>query len=306
MKKLFAMLLVIVVVQQGAWGREKTDLQRQLEKSKRRATTATYTLQHKFAKGQELRWTVTHLATVKTTIRGNSQETKSRTVSTKVWNVESIDAAGNAAIIHSVNDVDMWRKLTDRPEARYNSKTDKNPGQDFAPVAKTIGVPLTKFLISPTGKVLKRESKSAEVEMGFGAVIIPFPETPVSVGGSWNSPSELKLRAEDGRLVKLKTRKVYTLQRVSAGVATIKVKTEVLTPVNDPKLQIKIMHYLTTGAIKFDVDAGHVISKQLDCDQTVIGFSGGESLRQYLTRFSEQWVKTPSTATARRNKATQK
>ena len=43
--------------------------------------------------------------------------------------------------------------------------------------------------------------------------------------------------------------------------------------------------------IKFDVDAGRLLHKQLDIDQEVFGFSGPESHMQYLARFTEEPVK---------------
>ena len=164
---------------------QESDIASQLEKAKQRATTQTYTLRHRFSPGQLLQWKVTHLATVETKIKGNTQTTQSRTVSTKVWRVEDVNRQGVATIVHSVSDVDMWRQLTDRPEARYNSRTDKEPSAEFEPVAKTIGVPLTTFRISSTGQILSRKSKTAAIYMGFGAVIVPFPETPIKIGGKW-------------------------------------------------------------------------------------------------------------------------
>ena len=73
-------------------------------------------------------------------------------------------------------------------------------------------------------------------------------------------------------------------------MATIAVATQVLTPINDPKLQSQLVQRLQRGTIKFDVDAGRLIHKQMDIDQAVFGFSGPDSHMQYLARLTEEPV----------------
>ena len=41
----------------------------------------------------------------------------------------------------------MWQKISDRPEVRYNSRTDKNPPLLYQQVAETVGVPMTVKLL---------------------------------------------------------------------------------------------------------------------------------------------------------------
>ena len=90
---------------------------------------------------------------------------------------------------------------------------------------------------------------------------------PVKAGNSWSIPDELKLPLEDGTIKKVQTRQQYKLEKVEAGVATITLETQVLTPINDPKVQSQLVQRLQRGTIKFDVDAGRLIHKQLDIDE---------------------------------------
>jgi hypothetical protein len=115
---------------------------------------------------------------------------------------------------------------------------------------------------------------------------------------TWAIGDELRLPSEDGTVKKVQTQQSYKLEKVEAGVATISVATIVLTPINDPKLQSQIVQRLQKGTIKFDVDAGRLLHKQLDIDEQVFGFSGPESHMQYLARFTEELVKEPATAKA--------
>src|SRR5690606_6039881 len=91
-----------------------------------------------------------------------------------------------------------------------------------------------------------------------------------------------------GKVKRVKTRQQYTLESVETGIATISVKTQVLTPVNDPKLEAQLVQQLTNGEVRFDIEAGRVRSKQMDWDELVIGFSGADSTLKYLARFTEE------------------
>ncbi len=55
-------------------------------------------------------------------------------------------------------------------------------------------------------------------------------------------------------------------------------------------MKSQLIQQLSRGEIKFDIDAGRVISKRLDWDENVIGFSGADSNMKYLARFTETLV----------------
>ena len=123
----------------------------------------------------------------------------------------------------------------------------------------------------------------------------------VKAGATWSIPDEVRIKLDDGALKKVETRQQYKLEKVEAGVATITLETQVLTPVNDPKVQVELVQRLQRGTIKFDLDAGRLIHKQLDMDQAVFGFNGDDSHMQYLARFTEE----PVTAEEKTAKSTQ-
>ncbi|MGE3777133.1 MAG: hypothetical protein AB7F89_08120, partial [Pirellulaceae bacterium] len=51
-------------------------------------------LRYKFTEGEVIRWRVTHLGNTETTIQGNTQTSKHRSVSTKLWRVTKVDEQG--------------------------------------------------------------------------------------------------------------------------------------------------------------------------------------------------------------------
>ncbi len=117
------------------------------------------------------------------------------------------------------------------------------------------------------------------------------------MGESWNVPVDITIALEDGVTKLIKTRQHYTLEKVLNGVATISVATQVLTPVNNPKIQSQLVQRLTKGTIRFDIDAGRVISQEIDLDEQVLGFQGDDSSLHFLGRFTEEDV-TPPTKSA--------
>ena len=155
-------------------------------------------LRYRFTKGERICWTVKHLSTTEATMQGKTETTKSRTISTKVWEVKDVDAEGNVTLVHSVSDVDMWQKISDRPEVRYNSRTDATPPPQYMHVAKTVGTPIATVRISPAGKVLERNGSLPQANFGLGEIAVPLPVGPVKIGQQWHTTSEILARRQDG------------------------------------------------------------------------------------------------------------
>jgi len=85
-------------------------------------------------------------------------------------------------------------------------------------------------------------------------------------------------------------RELYTLKKVKTGVATLSVRSQPLTPLNEESVRAQVVQQMSNGEIRFDVDNGYMLSKQLDWDETIVGFQGANSLMEYRARFSEKLV----------------
>lgn len=268
-----------------------------LEALKTQLGTEEYKLRYRFTPGEVVRWKVVHLVTVETKIQGVSQTAKTRSISTKAWKILDADQSGKIRFAHVVENVDMWQNVSGRADVKYNSQTDDKAPEEYAHVAKSIGMPLATVTIDLAGRVLDRKSEGPNFNAGLGELTIPLPEGAVKIGAEWHVPDEVIVRLEDRQVKKIKTRQLFTLQSVETGVATIYVETQVLTPVDDPKVKSQLVQRLTSGTIKFDIDAGRVLSKQMDLDETVLGFNGAESSMAYRARFTEEILKEePATA----------
>src|SRR5262245_7943055 len=265
-----------------------------------------YALRYKFKPGDVIRTQVWHQVSLETTISGTTQTADTTSGSVKVWRIQDIDSDGRVTLEHSVESVDMRQKLSDRQEVTYNSKTDKQPPPGYENVAKSVGVPLTMFVIDSSGNLLKRIDKRSNppADAQNSQVAVPLPERQVARGESWNVPQDVTITLEDGETKVIKTRQHYTLDSVANGVATMSVVTQILTPVNNPKIQSQLVQRMTQGTIRFDMEAGRVLSQKLELDERVLGFQGPESSLHYLGRFTEEYLppepKTASKAAAKK------
>ncbi len=295
----FCLWAALAGVGPGAVADDARQIAAELDAAKKRATEEAYSFRYQFAPGEKICWRVKHLSTTEATIQGVTETTRARTLSTKVWDVQDVDADGNITLVHSVSDVDMWQKISDKPEVRYNSLTDKTPPPPYMHVATMVNTPIATVKMTPAGKILSRQGAANQVNLGLGEIVIPLPYEPVKIGQQWQVSSDIPIRRPDGTTRRIKTRIAYTLRSVKTGVATIEVRTEVITPVNDPQIQAQLVQQLTDGEIRFDLDAGRVLSREIGWDETVVGFKGHDSMMKYLARFTEELV--PATATARQD-----
>lgn len=251
----------------------------------------TYTLRYHFQSGETVRWNVSHRNRIRTTVAGISQTAESTSDSVKVWRVSEVKPDGSVTFVYSVEQVQMRQLLSGRDELRFDSESDEDQPLGFEQVAAAVGRPLSTVTLSDRGEVLKRERdpdlQTTPVE-NEGDITVPLPEEPVAVGEKWSRPHEVQVRTEAGGAKTIRTRQTFTLDSVRHGVAAIRVRTTVLTPVRDPAIEAQLTQCAASGEVRFDIDAGRVLSQQMDTDKRVVGFRGEASSLHYQTRFAEE------------------
>ncbi|QDS87256.1 hypothetical protein EC9_14340 [Rosistilla ulvae] len=260
-----------------------------------------YLLHYQLKAGETLQYQVTHVAKTKTRIRGKDELTNVRSLSTKVWNVESVDpATGQMTFVHMVQDTELSQKIGEADEVRWDSKSGEDPPYQFEAVKATLGKPLTTVSINGQGQEKERESHAGtKANLGMGGLTMPLPPKAIKVGDTWAVPRQTHARLAGGQVKRIDVRELYTLKKVQTGVATITVQSQPITPISDPKVKSQVVQQLSNGTIKFDIDAGRVLSKQLDWDETVVGFEGAESMMEYRARLNETLVETKTSVAAR-------
>jgi hypothetical protein len=288
---LFVLLPVDSVSSQQPTPANKDDLAQKVDKIAESLGNHSYRLAYKSTPGEELEYKVEHMVTVKTKVDGTTQRSQSRSVSGKKWNFSKVEP--NAlTFTHSVNYVDMWQETQGQIPVRYDSRTDKEVPPEYSVVAKMIGSPISTVTIDAAGKEINREDVVKQHDMGTGGIVLPLPVEAVALGAEWSVPDTAPIQLEDGSFKKINYRTVYELKKVQTGIATISIKSQILTPGIDARIHSKMIQKLSNGMAKFDIDNGRLLSKTLEWNEKVVGFNGASSQMEYVARMKEEYQST--------------
>jgi hypothetical protein len=266
-----------------------------------RADETKYTLRYQFHPGETLRWNVEQRTQMRTSVSRSTQDTETASFSMKTWRVKEVQPNGTTVFEHSVEWIDMRQRLSGRQEVRYDSRTDKTAPPGFQDVASAVGVPLSTITLSPQGKIVKREKhavRGSSSQEG-GEITVPLPAEAIAVGHEWRQPCDMEVPLPTGGMKKLKAEQKFRLEGVQTGVATISICTQILTPITDPAIEAQVVQREGQGQVRFDIDAGRVLTQQRDTDKHVVGFRGEASSLHYVNRFSEEFVAETAVAAAK-------
>ena len=247
-----------------------------------------YLLRYNLKAGEEIHYEVTHVAKTKTRIRGAEEISNVHTVSRRHWDVTQVDDDG-MTFDHVLDSVEMTQQQGDEDEIRWSSEGKEKPPAEFERVAQQIGDVISTITVNGRGQESHRDDNGAtKTSLGMGSLTLSLPEEPIAVGASWSVPREVMVRTPDGSPKPIKIRELFKLEKVKTGVATLSLRSEPLTPIDDESVRAQVIQQLSNGEIRFDVDNGRMLSKQLDWDETVVGFQGANSLMEYRARLTER------------------
>lgn len=237
---------------------------------------------------------VSHRARTSTTISGTRQDVETSTDSHKVWKILDVDSEGRATLEHTVDDVVMTTRSSDRGELRWDSRGGDPPPPGYEAAAVSLGRPLSRVTVDRLGHVIRRVDLHPVPATNTGDfLVVPLPETPVEPGDDWTYPREIVVEVPNGPRKAVRTRVRYELESLEDDIATIRVDTTVLTPVDDPRLEVRLLERIWDGRIRFDVVRGVVLERSTDTDRRVIGFSGPDSSLHYAAHLEERYVDAP-------------
>ncbi|MFM7242661.1 MAG: hypothetical protein ACKO40_00610 [Planctomycetaceae bacterium] len=253
------------------------------------ADPADVVMRYRFVKGEAYPTRVEHRALTETTMNGVTQTVETMTDSTKTWTVVDVDAAGNATLEHSVDDVTMTSRTSDRGEIRWASGSGAEPPPGYELVPHSLGVPLVRLTVSADGRVLdRRELRPCPPAATGDLVVMPLPEKAVAVGAEWTVPQDIVVEVPNGPRKAVRARLRYRLEEVDDGIATIAVDTTVLTPIDDPRLEARLLERIWDGRIRFDIAAGRILDRRTSIDRRVVGFGGPQSSVRYKASLEER------------------
>ncbi len=249
-----------------------------------------YLLRYSLNAGEQLQFEVTHVAKTKTRVQGSEDVSQVHTTSKRHWDVIDVQET-EMTFEHVIDTVAMTQQQNEGEEIRWDSSSGEEPPAAFTVVAQQIGQKLATVTVNPRGEEIKREDHAgSKASLGMGSMTLAFPEESIAIGHSWTVPREVQVRTDDGEVATIKINERYTLEKVKTGVATILVKSEPITPINQESVRAQVVQQLSNGQIRFDVDHGRMLSKQLDWDETVVGFQGANSMLEYRAQLNETLI----------------
>ncbi len=246
----------------------------------------TFEFKYKLREGDVIRWNVDHVAATETRAQADHDNTKSRAQSVVKWQITNVDSLGNATILLTLEAADMWQQTDEHPPVEYNSRNQRGEIPEvYRQFAEWIGVPMATYQINSIGQVIDRQEVYRNVKFGVGDVTMPLPGRPVRIGQAWRVPGNIMVRHNDGTQRKIVTQIEYRLQSVDNGVATVSFDTQVLTPVDDPRIESQLMQQMSQGTVLFDLNRGQMVGMDLAWNRRCLGFKGPDSSVAYNAKY---------------------
>ncbi|MBM4010361.1 MAG: hypothetical protein ACKO4Z_10860 [Planctomycetota bacterium] len=253
------------------------------------AADGSVVLRYRFVQDESIPMQVRHRALTETTMNGVTQAVETMTDSTRSWRVVAVEADGTATLEHTVDDVTMTSRTSDQGELRWSSGSGEDPPPGYELVPHSLGKPLVRMTVASDGRILQRlELRPCPPAATGDLVVVPLPQEAVAIGAEWTVPQEVVVEVPNGPRKAVRTRLRYRLDSVADGIATIAVDTTVLTPVDDPRLEARLMERIWDGTIRFDVNRGRVVGRRTAIDRRVVGFGGPQSSVRYKASLEEE------------------
>lgn len=251
----------------------------------------SFLLRYKFQPGQIIRYEVSLHDDYVIKIGEVTEEPHSYQDSIKSYRVVSVNEDGSAVIELMME----WASLDlfqNGAKAKFDSDKDDEPEFIFQQIASMIGKPHLRLTMSTTGEASNLQpllNQKDEPDKLAIDVLVPLPEKPVKVGGLWKEDISVPLNLPSSPLKQMvKVQRRYFVRSVEEGIATITIKTKVLTPLNDPELELQLLRRQPEGTMQIDLNRGLLLSRTLTQNNQVVNFGKGASQMNFKQRHTEK------------------
>lgn len=254
-------------------------------------------LRYRFEPEQVIRYQVSLHDDYLINVSGVEERPYSHQDSVKSYRVLKVHEDGSADLELQIEWVSIEIEQNDEKYA-YDSRKDKSPELVFQGIAALVGKPHLRLTISNVGEVTATRSLNG-VELNAqeiaGDVLVKLPEKPVKLGSSWTEDVIVPLALPGGSQLKqqVKLQRRYLVQALTDNQARISVKTRVLTPLDDPDLELQLIRRQPNGTIDLDLQRGLLVKRALEQDNQVVNFGNGASQMQFKQVHTEVLLSTP-------------
>ena len=263
----------------------------------------TYRLRYRFSPNQLVYYDVSHETTIQIKAENTSERTRHNSNARKHYRVISGSDDGQALLELVIDRVKLSVQFGKSEPVVYDSTSSDPPPAQFRTVAESIGRPQARIRFAANGKLLSvtplkprdgggqlpNAPKTPDNDPSHNFLVV-FPEDPIAVGDTWTDRLTVQVRASKTLLRPVTLLRRYELTSVEDGVATISLKTSVLTPVRDPDIRTQLIQRTPAGTIRFDINRGVILSKTLTLDETEVGLFGGKGSMHVVSHRTERFV----------------
>lgn len=261
-------------------------LERLKSATRKLAQNQMFDFEYRFEEGSTILWQVEHAATTETRDHTGEETSASRSLSVMQWQVVDVDSLGNATVVLTLKSAKMWQQTDQNDPIEYDSQQLRGDvPEEYRSFAERIGIPIATYKLNPQGETIDIKETYRSVKFGVGSITMPLPGRSVRCGQAWHEPGSIEVRTTEGARRRIRTRIEYRLQRVEDGIAWVSFDTQVITPVDDARIQSQLLQQLSKGTIEFDMNAGQMVAKHLGWSEKCLGFKGPESSLKYLAKY---------------------
>jgi hypothetical protein len=272
------------------------------------SAASKFRLRYQFQAGQSVYFTVHNETQRSFQYKESRAEMQEGSDSLKHYRVLSTTDDGDAVLELTIDRTRMWIKQDDELVV-YDSTQGGKPPAAFAGVNGTVGKPWLHVTVSVRGETLVAASPGGTIVPGgdskglhsssdFLSRVLPLlPAEEVAVGAKWKEPFTIEVPETDTLTKQARLQRVYTLDKVEGDIATIKMKTEILTPDRTPKQEARIAQILYSGTFTLDRAQGLLVGRDLNVKQQVPNFDG-PSTEMKLAVSQQDDIATAGAATA--------
>ncbi len=271
----------------------------------------SYLLQYRFQKGELLHYKSNSSMTM-LSVKGEIQEkVVSKTKSKKHFKVVDVDKNSKIVLEPILDHVIISAQFNKSPPIAYDSSSKSNPPEKYKNVVDSIGTAMVRLKVDEQGTVhdmipqrkkegghtitqTKVETEADKMnQMSQKNFLVKFPTKPVKIGDTWGEILHLNVSTPKSRLLKkpVQLKRKYELKSVKNNIATIALKTYLLTNIRNPHQKVQLIQRTPQGTILFDIKRGILISRKTKIDEKVFGVSGGDSFVHATSTFEETFVK---------------
>jgi hypothetical protein len=263
-----------------------------------------YRLEYKLQAGQTIYYDIMQKAKIITQKEGKAETTQNESNTRMHFRVLSVAADGQAELESSIDHVKMSYSFGGGDPITYDSQNDRIPPRGFGGVKESIGRPLARLKVEKSGKLVSAISLRGENAEDKNDVsddparnyLVPLPTEPVAVGATWTQQLSVRVRISRNLTNKVTLLRKYEFASIEGHVATIRVKTGVVTPVDDPQILMQLIQRTPQGTIRLDLEQGLIVSRISTTDKTELGVLGPNSSMQAVSELKETLVPAPTVA----------